>query len=72
MTPTALTTEPARLTPLTTYVLRRTLTMTTPLAQQLSHVLVRERQLKAQAANRAARLTTVRRSQRLTVRHLGR
>lgn len=61
-----------RLTPLTTYVLRRSLTMHTPLAEQLVSVLVRERQLKAQADNRAARLVTVRRSQRLTLRHLGR
>jgi hypothetical protein len=62
----------ARLTPLPTYVLRRTLTMHTPLAEQLAHVLVRERQLRAEAENQAARLVTVRRWQRLTVRHLGR
>jgi hypothetical protein len=46
--------------------------MHTPLAEQLVPVLMRERQLKAQAQNRAARLVTVRRSQRLTLRHLGR
>ncbi len=58
--------------PLPTYVFRRALIMNTPLAEQLSQVLVRERCLKAEAENRSARLVTVRRWQRLTVRHLGR
>ncbi len=60
-------TSPA-LTPLPTYLLRRA-TMHTPLAEQLVQVLVRERQLKAEAENRS-RLVSVRRYQRVTVRRV--
>jgi hypothetical protein len=42
--------------------------MYTPLAEQVVRVLVRERQLKAEAEHRAARLVTVRRQQRIVVR----
>lgn len=56
------------LTPLPTYVLRRSITMLTPLVEQHARVLVRERQLRAESENRSSRLTTVRRWQRVTVR----
>jgi hypothetical protein len=52
-------------TPLTTYVLRRSLTMLTPLLEQNARVLVRERQLRAEADSTARRLITVRRWQRV-------
>lgn len=54
-------------TSIPTYVARRSLTMYTPLAEQMARVLVRERQLRAEA-DRAARLVTVRRRQRIVVR----
>jgi hypothetical protein len=57
----------AAVTSLPSYILRRSL-MYNPLAEQYVRVLVRERQLKAEAENRAARLVTVRRSQRIVVR----
>jgi hypothetical protein len=60
-------TSPA-FTPLTTYALRRARTMWTPLLEQNVRVLVRERQLKAEASSTAHRLVTVRRWQRITVR----
>jgi hypothetical protein len=56
------------LTPLPTYLIRRSLTMLTPLVEQNARVLVRERQLRAEAENRANRLVTVRRWQRIVVR----
>jgi hypothetical protein len=55
-------------TSLTTYVLRRSLTMLTPLVEQNARVLVRERQLRAEAENTAHRLVTVRRWQRIVIR----
>jgi hypothetical protein len=42
--------------------------MLTPLVEQNARVLVRERQLRAEAENRANRLVTVRRWQRIVVR----
>jgi len=57
----------AAVTSLPNYILRRSL-MYTPLAEQVVRVLVRERQLKAEAEHRAARLVTVRRQQRVVVR----
>ncbi|HUR14702.1 MAG TPA: hypothetical protein VM097_09465 [Mycobacteriales bacterium] len=56
------------MTSLTTYLLRRSLTMLTPLVEQNARVLVRERQLKAEAENTSHRLVTVRRWQRIVVR----
>jgi hypothetical protein len=50
-------------TPLTTYLFRR-LRMFTPLLEQNARVTMHERQLKAEADNRARRLVTVRRWQR--------
>ena len=55
-------------TPLTAYALRRSLTMFTPLLEQNARVLIRERQLRAEADHTARRLVTVRRWQRITVR----
>lgn len=55
-------------TPLTTYVLRRSRTMLTPLVEQNARVLVRERQLRAEADTRSRRLVTVRRWQRIVFR----
>lgn len=55
-------------TSIPTYVARRSLTMYTPLAEQMARVLVRERQLRAEADHQAARLVTVRRWQRIVVR----
>ena len=55
-------------TPLITYVLRRTLTMLTPLVEQNARVLVRERHLRAEADHKAHRLVTIRRWQRIVVR----
>ena len=55
-------------TPLTTYVLRRFLTMWTPLLEENVRVLVRERQLRAEANAKAHRLITVRRWQRIVIR----
>jgi hypothetical protein len=55
-------------TSLPTYVLRRSLTMLTPLVEQNARVLVRERQLRAEAENTAHRLVTVRRWQRIVIR----
>ena len=55
-------------TPLPNYILRRSLTMLTPLAEQNARVLVRERQLRAEADRTARRLVTVRRWQRIVVR----
>jgi len=52
-------------TPLPNYILRRSLTMLTPLVEQNARVLVRERQLRAEADNTAHRLVTVRRWQRV-------
>ena len=52
-------------TPLPHYILRRSLTMLTPLVEQNARVLVRERQLRAEADHLAARLVTVRRWQRI-------
>ena len=60
-------TSPAT-TPLTTYALRRSLTMLTPLVEQNARVVIRERQLRAEADTKAARLVTVRRWQRIVVR----
>ena len=56
------------LTPLTTYLARRTLTMYTPLLEQNARVLIRERQLRAEADSTARRLVTVRRWQRIVIR----
>ena len=53
---------------LTNYLARRSLTMYTPFADQMARVLIRERQLKAEADHKAARLVTVRRWQRIIVR----
>lgn len=50
-------------TSLVIYILRRVL-MYTPLAQQTARALVQDRQLKAEADDRARRLLTVRRWQR--------
>jgi hypothetical protein len=58
----------AAFTPLPTYVLRRSITMLTPLVEQHARVLVRERQLRAESENRSSRLTTIRRWQRITTR----
>jgi len=55
-------------TSLPTYVMRRSLTMLTPLVEQNARVLVRERQLRAEAENKAHRLVTVRRWQRIVIR----
>lgn len=55
-------------TSLTPYLFRRSLTMLTPLLEQNARVLVRERQLRAEAETRSARLVTVRRWQRIVVR----
>ena len=52
-------------TSLPTYVMRRSITMLTPLVEQNARVLVRERQLRAESENRASRLVTVRRWQRV-------
>jgi hypothetical protein len=60
-------TSPAT-TPLTNYILRRSLTMLTPLVEQNARVLVRERQLRAEADRSANRLVTVRRWQRIVIR----
>jgi hypothetical protein len=57
-----------QLTPVPTYALRRSLTMLTPLLEQNARVLIRERQLRAEADNKARRLVTVRRWQRIIVR----
>jgi hypothetical protein len=54
--------------PLSTYLIRRSLTMLTPLVEQNARVLVRERHLRAEAQNKAARLVTVRRWQRIVFR----
>ena len=51
-------------TSLPTYVIRRT-AMNTPLGDQLARVMVRERQLRAEADAQASRLVTVRRWQRI-------
>lgn len=56
------------LTSLTTYLLRRSLTMLTPLVEQNARVVVRERQLRAEADTRSRRLVTVRRWQRIVIR----
>lgn len=56
------------LTPLPNYLIRRSLTMLTPLVEQHARVLVRERQLRAEAENKASRLVTVRRWQRIVSR----
>lgn len=53
---------------LPTYALRRSLTMLTPLIEQNARVLIRERQLRAEADHKAARLVTVRRWQRIVIR----
>ena len=45
---------------LPTYMIRRPLTMLTPLVEQNARVLVRERHLRAEAENKAARLVTIR------------
>jgi hypothetical protein len=50
------------------YLIRRSLTMLTPLVEQNARVLVRERHLRAEAENKAARLVTVRRWQRIVFR----
>ena len=55
-------------TSLPTYVLRRSVNMLTPLVEQNARVLVRERQLRAEAESKAHRLVTVRRWQRIIVR----
>jgi hypothetical protein len=52
------------MTSLPTYIVRRT-AMTTPLGEQLARVMVRERQLRAEADSTAHRLITVRRWQRI-------
>jgi len=51
-------------TSIPTYLARRT-AMNTPLGEQLARVLVRERQLRAEADSTANRLITVRRWQRI-------
>ena len=56
------------LTPLTTYIARRSLTMYAPLLEQNARVVIRERQLRAEADRTAARLVTVRRWQRIVVK----
>jgi len=53
------------LTPIPNYMIRRSLTMLTPLVEQNARVLVRERQLRAEADATARRLVTVRRWQRV-------
>ena len=50
------------------YMIRRSLTMLTPLVEQNARVLVRERHLRAEAENRAARLVTIRRWQQFVIR----
>ncbi len=50
------------------YMIRRSLTMLTPLLEQNARVLIRERHLRAEAENKAARLVTVRRWQRIVYR----
>ena len=55
-------------TSLPTYVMRRSLTMLTPLVEQNARIVVRERQLRAEAENKAHRLVTVRRWQRIVIR----
>ena len=55
-------------TSLPTYVMRRSLTMLTPLVEQNARIVVRERQLRAEAENTSRRLVTVRRWQRIIVR----
>jgi hypothetical protein len=58
----------AAVSPLHTYLIRRSLTMLTPLLEQNARVLVRERHLRAEAETKAARLVTVRRWQRIVFR----
>ena len=53
---------------LPTYMIRRSRTMWTPLLEHNVRVLVRERQLKAEASSTANRLVTVRRWQRIVYR----
>ena len=55
-------------TSIPTYMIRRSLTMLTPLVEQNARVLVRERHLRAEAENKAHRLVTVRRWQRIVIR----